>query len=94
MDVTAAFEAGALGALTCFSIAARTLVASLPLTVSRTVLPRRRTRNGTAETSNRSETSANSSASSATQDVVGGSEAGYEEARVWRTVVICLHCDS
>ena len=36
----------------CFSIAVRTFVASLPLTVSRTCSPRRKTRKGTAVTLN------------------------------------------
>ena len=75
----------------CFSIAVRTFVASLPLTVSRTCSPRLRTRKGTAVTLKLSLTSMTSSASIQIHDVVGGSVTGYEEASVSRTVVICLH---
>jgi hypothetical protein len=75
----------------CFSMAVRTFVASLPLTVSRTRSPLLKTRKGTAVTLKLSLTSMTSSASMQIHDVDRGSVAGYEEASVCRTVVICLH---
>src|SRR5205807_622923 len=84
-------SAPAPGDFACFSIAARTFVASLPLTVSMTWLLRVRTRYGTAFTSNASLTSMTSSAFMETHDVDSGSVTGYEEARVCRTVVMFLH---